>query len=125
MTLSQSPSRAKDLLLVDASGPQGDYRTRAREVITDTAGVPVAELSMVPSLYVSRTIIAQRKARPLPLTQRQAALAQAADIFVDTVIAGLDFDAYVEMASRVSGLPIGVARAQIREVAGGLVRAFD
>jgi acyl-CoA reductase-like NAD-dependent aldehyde dehydrogenase len=65
------------------------------------------------------------KARPLPVTRRQAALAKAADIFVDAVIAGLGFDTYIEMASGVSGLPIGVARAQIREVTGGLVTAFD
>jgi acyl-CoA reductase-like NAD-dependent aldehyde dehydrogenase len=125
MTTSQLLIGTGDLLVIDALGPKGDYRTRAREVITDTAGEAMAELCMVPSLYVSRTISAQRKVRPLPVAQRQAALERAADIFVDTVVAGLDFDAYVEMVSRVSGLPISVARAQIREVAGGLVSAFE
>jgi hypothetical protein len=36
----------------------------------------------VPPLYVTRTISAQRKARPLPVAQREAALAKTADIFI-------------------------------------------
>ena len=51
---------------IDALGPDGPYQTRNREIVTTTAGVTVAELSLVPPLYVSRTIIAQRKTRPLP-----------------------------------------------------------
>ena len=66
-----------DLVYIDALGPNGEYRTRNREVVTTTAGVPVAELSIVPPLYVSRTISAQRKVRPLPAAQREAALAKA------------------------------------------------
>jgi hypothetical protein len=50
MTLTQSRSRTQDLVVLDALGPGGAYRTRTRDVITDTAGVPVAELSMVPAL---------------------------------------------------------------------------
>ena len=57
-----------DLVCIDALGPQGEYRTRNREVIMSTAGVPVAELSLVPPLYVSRTIAAQRRIKPLPVT---------------------------------------------------------
>jgi len=75
------------LIPIDALGPDGDRRTRNRDVITDTAGVPVAELSIVPPLYVARSISAQRKARPLPADQRAAGLAKAADIFVDSSIA--------------------------------------
>ncbi|HEY2504356.1 MAG TPA: aldehyde dehydrogenase family protein, partial [Mycobacterium sp.] len=125
MTLTQSRSRTQDPVVLDALGPGGAYRTRTRDVITDTAGVAVAELSMVPALYVSRTISAQRELRPLPVKQREAALRKAATIFVDSVITGLGFDHYVELASRVSGLPISVARAQIRGVADALTTAFD
>lgn len=125
MTLTQSQSRTEGLVVLDALGPTGAYRTRTLDVITDTAGVPVAELSMAPSLYVSRTISAQRKIRPLPVKRREAALREAASIFVDSVITGLGFNHYVELASRVSGLPIGVARAQIRGVADALTTAFD
>jgi hypothetical protein len=115
-TVTQAASATDDLVVLPALGPSGAYRPRNCEIITDTAGVPVAELSIVPPLYVSRTISAQRTAHPLPIAQREAALAKAAGIFTESVIAGLDFNTYVERASRVAGLPIGVARNQIREV---------
>jgi acyl-CoA reductase-like NAD-dependent aldehyde dehydrogenase len=110
---------------IDALGPQGEYRTRNREIIMSTSGVAVAELSIVPTLYVSRTINAQRKARPLPVTRRGAALTKAADVFATGVIAGLDFESYVGLASRISGLPIAVTRAGARSVADAVGCAFD
>jgi acyl-CoA reductase-like NAD-dependent aldehyde dehydrogenase len=121
----EQASVTADLLCIDALGPSGDYRTRNREVIPSTAGVPVAELSMVPPLYVSRTIGAQRKVRPLPVAQREAALADAADRFTTTAIAGLDFETYVGLASRISGLPIAVTRAGARSVADAVASAFN
>ena len=90
-----------------------------------TAGAPVAELSIVPPLYVSRTIGAQRKVRPLPAAQREAALADAADVFATAVIEGLDFESYVVLASRISGLPIAITRAGARSVADAVASAFD
>jgi acyl-CoA reductase-like NAD-dependent aldehyde dehydrogenase len=105
--------------------PEGQYLTRNREVITDTSGLAVAELGILPPLYVTRAIGAQRKARPLPVAQREAALAKTADIFVNSVIAGLDFDQYVDLASRASGLPIAVTRAAARGVADAVSTAFD
>ena len=109
---------------IDALGPDGAYQTRNREIVTTTAGVAVAELSLVPPLYVSRTITAQRKTRPLPAGQREAALAKAADAFATGVIAGLDFDTYVVLASRISGVPIAVTRSGARSVADGVGSAF-
>jgi acyl-CoA reductase-like NAD-dependent aldehyde dehydrogenase len=113
------------LVGIDALGPDGEYRTRNREVIATTGGEPVVELSIVPPLYVSRAIGAQRKVRPLPATQREAALAEAADVFRTGVIAGLDFEAYVGLASRISGLPIAVTRAGARSVADAVASAVD
>jgi acyl-CoA reductase-like NAD-dependent aldehyde dehydrogenase len=110
---------------IDALGPSGEYRTRNRETIMSTAGVPVAELSMVPPLYVSRTIGAQRKVCPLPIAQREAALAAAGKAFATAVIAGLDFGTYVELASRISGQPIAVTRVGARSVASAVGCAFD
>jgi len=121
----EQASAATDLLSIDALGPDGGYRTRNREVVTTTAGAPVAELSMVPPLYVARAIGAQRRARPLPRAQREGALAAAADAFATAVVAGLDFAAYVELASRISGLPIAVTRAAARGVADAVAGAFD
>jgi acyl-CoA reductase-like NAD-dependent aldehyde dehydrogenase len=113
------------LVRIDALGAGGEYRTRNREVITSTAGAAVAELSIVPPLYVSRTIGAQRKTGPLPVERREAALADAAELFATEVIGGLDFDEYVRLASGISGLPIAVARAGARGVAAAVASAFD
>jgi acyl-CoA reductase-like NAD-dependent aldehyde dehydrogenase len=113
-----------ELVGIDALGPGGEYRTRKTEVVTDTAGVPVAELSMVPRLFVTRALAAQRKVRPLPTAQRIAALDKAAELFRSATIAGLDFDAYIELTQRVSGLPRIVARAGAHVVADSLATAL-
>src|SRR5271155_3474494 len=115
---------ATELISIDALGLDGTYRTRNREPVATTAGVAVAELSMVPPLYVSRTISAQRNARPLPVHEREAALAKAADAFATGVIAGLEFDTYAVLASRISGVPIAVTRSGARSVADGVASAF-
>ncbi len=116
---------AKDLVWIDALGPGGPYRTRNREAVTTVAGKTVAELSRVPPLYVSRTITAQRHARPLPGPQRRAGLAAAAEAFTTAIIAGLDFPTYVELVSRVSGLPIRVARAAAVRVSESVGAAWN
>ena len=42
-----------------------------------------------------------------------------------TSIGGLDFESYVRLASRISGLPIAVTRAGARGVADAVATAFD
>lgn len=121
----QQDGGTKGLVRIDALGAGSDYRTRNREMILSTAGVAVVELSIVPPLYVSRTIGAQRKTRPLPVAQREAALAKAADVFAAAVVGGLDFEDYVRLASAISGLPIAVTRAGAHGVAHGVATAFD
>lgn len=116
---------AAGLVALDALGADGEFRTRKREVVATTGGVAAAELSIVPPLYVSRTLGAQRKAAPLPLAQRAAALSRAAEIFANGVIAGLDFEAYVELTGRISGMPIAITRAGARGVADAVAGAFD
>jgi acyl-CoA reductase-like NAD-dependent aldehyde dehydrogenase len=108
-----------------ALGPDGEYRTRNREIITDTAGVPVAESALAPRLFVNRSIDTQRKLRPLPAQERAAALTKAADVFVSSTIAGLDFDSYVELTCRVTGLPMTAARNGAHTVAESLTTACD
>jgi acyl-CoA reductase-like NAD-dependent aldehyde dehydrogenase len=113
------------LTVLDALGPGGEYRTRKRELITDVSGAPVAEMTVVPALYVARSLNAQRRTRPLPAPQRKAALARAVEIFLSKEIAGLDFDRYVGMTSEVSGLPIAAARAGAHSVAEQLAAVFE
>jgi len=113
--------------LVDlpALGPDGEYRTRNREVIKDTAGLPVAESSIVPRLFVTRSIDAQRRLRPLPAAEREAALTKAAGVFVSSTIGGLDFETYVDLTCRVTGLPMAAARAGAHSIAESLTIACD
>ncbi len=113
------------MLRIDALGAGGEYRTRKSEVIASMSGVAVAELSVVPPLYVSRTMAAQRTVAPLPPPRREEALSEAAGIFAGGVIAGLDFESYVRLASRISGVPIAVTRAGARGVAGAVGGAVD
>ena len=114
-----------DLVDLPALGPDGEYRTRNREIIKDTAGVSIAESALVPRLFVTRSIDAQRKLRPLPTAERETALTHAADVFVSSTIAGLDFESYVELTCRVTGLPITAARAGAHTVAESLTTACD
>lgn len=123
--MRENTGTATGLVALDALGPDGEYRTRNREVIATTAGVAVAELSMVPPLYVSRTLGVQRKVAPLPAARRAAALSRAADLFAHGAIAGLGFEAYVALASGISGLPIAITRAGARGVADAIGGAFD
>ena len=113
------------MTVLDALGPGGEYRTRKRELITDVSGVPVAEMTVVPPLYVARTVNAQRKTRPLPAAEREVALTRVVEVFLTKRIAGLDFDDYVGLTSRVSGLPIAVARAGARGVAEQLAAVSE
>jgi len=114
-----------DLIDLPALGPEGEYRTRNRELIRDTAGLAVAESVLVPRLFVTRSIDAQRKLQPLPATAREAALQKAADVFASSTLAGLDFDGYVELTCRVTGLPLPAARAGAYTVAESLATACD
>ncbi|MFA4082237.1 aldehyde dehydrogenase family protein [Mycobacteroides salmoniphilum] len=113
------------MITLDALGPSGEYRTRTHEVITEVTGAPVAELSIVPPLYVSRSIRAQRNVGALPADRLDAALTEAAEIFGTAEIGGMGFEQYVDVVSRVSGLPIAIARSSARGVAEAVRRAAD
>jgi hypothetical protein len=114
-----------DLIDLAALGADGEHRTRNRLIITDTAGVPVAESFIVPRLFVHRSTDAQRKLPPLPAAERDTALTKAAGMFVSSTIAGLDFDSYVDLTCRVTGLPIVAARAVAHTVAESVTTAYD
>ena len=108
-----------------AGSTDGEYRSRKTEVVADTAGVPVAELSVVPRLLVTRVLAAQRKASPLPPAERAAALIRAAGIFAQATIAGLDFGSYVALTHRISGVPAAAAEAGAHAVIDALSTTLD
>ncbi|GGM33795.1 aldehyde dehydrogenase [Longimycelium tulufanense] len=108
-----------ELVHVDALGPNGAFRARNRITVNDVAGDPTVELSLVPRLFVRRSLAALHAAGTMPADERAAALARAGRIFVDDAVDGLPFDRYVYLVSRISGMPISV----VREAAQGIGRA--
>jgi acyl-CoA reductase-like NAD-dependent aldehyde dehydrogenase len=106
-----------DLVGLDALSADGTYRARRTEVIRDTAGLPIAEMSMVPPLLIGRNIDAQREATPLPMAERLRIVDAAADLFAHSTIGGLTYDRYLELAARVSGLPISMTTSGAASIA--------
>ena len=75
-------------------------------------------MTVAPKLYVVRAVNALRKVKPLADAAPQGrACPQPPTCSLHSTICGLDFEAYVRLASRVSGLPIAAARHGAREVA--------
>mgnify|MGYP000446827506 CR=1 FL=1 len=110
---------------IAALGPDGEYRTHRREIIYDTGGAPVAEMSLVPKIFITRTIAAQRRTVPLSIEARRKALDSAATIFTTEKLGGLSYDRYLDLTCRISGLPTSVAAAGAQAAAAGLGTAFD
>ncbi|SNQ45668.1 NAD-dependent aldehyde dehydrogenase [Frankia canadensis] len=117
------PRGEAGLIAVDALGPGGPYHSRTRLTITDLGGTAVAELSLVPSLYVHRAIGALRAAEPLPAAERLAALARAGEMFATEPVGGLAVDDYERAVCRISGMPISVVRHATRTTRRALVDA--
>ncbi|MFE4520083.1 aldehyde dehydrogenase family protein [Kitasatospora sp. NPDC056783] len=110
--------------LLDALGPAGPYRARKRETVTDTAGFPVAELSLTPRLFVTRALSALHRATPLPLERRLAALAEAGRMFREDTVDGLSYREYEQTVARVSGIPLPAVRSAADEIADSAQRAL-
>ncbi|MFC0861728.1 aldehyde dehydrogenase family protein [Sphaerimonospora cavernae] len=117
-TLSTEPIR------LDALGPNGPYRTRKHVTVSDLAGNPVAELSLVPRLYVQRTMAALHRARPMPPGERAKALARAGRLFATGPVNGLSAEHYQRLVSRVCGMSISVVRAATDAIARSAAQAY-
>lgn len=112
-----------DLIPLTALGAGEPYRSRNRYPISTLDGTPVAELSLVPPLFVTRTMTALHRARTLPAADRAAALDRAGRIFAEDTIDGLDYQSYQRMVSRVSGVPISVVRYATDGIVEGATEA--
>lgn len=113
-----------ELISVDALGPRGSFRARHRMTVPDVTGAPVAELSLVPGLYVNRTISAMRKASTMPADERAAVMARAAVLFATGVVNGQTPDEYHHAVSRISGMAISVVRRAAFATAEGMRQAY-
>ena len=113
-----------ELITLDALGPAGGYHARNRVTIADVAGNAVAELSMVPRLFVSRAMTALRKARTLPVDARLAAIADAGEAYATGTIDDISAVEYEYIVSRVSGMPVSVVRAAAETIARSAAETY-
>jgi acyl-CoA reductase-like NAD-dependent aldehyde dehydrogenase len=105
-----------ELIQLDALGPNGSYRARNRMAVPDVAGTPIAELSLVPPLFLHRSVAALRRASSLPADRRAAALTRAGRAFASATINGLPAQEYRYLVSRACGIPISVVRAASEKI---------
>ncbi|MBH5335512.1 aldehyde dehydrogenase family protein [Streptomyces pactum] len=101
---------------LDALGPGGPYRTRARLPLSDVSGRPMGELSLVPKLYVTRAMAALHRAATPPLETRLAALARAGELFAAGTVEGMAAEEYLTTVSRLSGTPLANARVAVEAI---------
>jgi acyl-CoA reductase-like NAD-dependent aldehyde dehydrogenase len=113
-----------ELLALDALGPSGAYHARERQMITDVAGTPLAELSLVPRLFVTRAMAALHKADTLPVDERLAALARAGEAHATGTVDGMSAADYEFLVSRASGMPISVVRSAAEGIARSAAEAY-
>lgn len=102
---------------LDAFGPRGAYRTRNQMPVTDVTGTVLAEMSMVPSLFITRTAATLRKAAPLPIEERAAAIRRAASAFGSGSVAGMTTPDFQFAVARSGGSPLPVVRRATASVA--------
>ncbi|AYG82117.1 hypothetical protein DWB77_04287 [Streptomyces hundungensis] len=106
-----------------ALGATGAFRTRNRQTITDVAGTALAELSLVPPLYVNRTMAALRRGSRMSADERADAMIRAAALFATATIDGLTVEEYQYAVSRVGGVPISSVVTATTTVAERVAKA--
>lgn len=112
------------LIDLDALGPKGPYRARNRLAIPDVCDATVAELSLVPPVFVSRAMEALHHAGPPSPDERTRALADGGRLFAGGSVGGLSVAAYEHAVSRVSGLPISVVRTTTQAMGRRIAQAY-
>ncbi|MBT2901739.1 aldehyde dehydrogenase family protein [Streptomyces sp. McG3] len=120
------------LPFIDALVPAGAYRTGRRETVRDVAGEPLAELSLVPGLYIARTLDRLRR-EPAPSAGEQgrspALLARrlraAGEAFASDTLGGLTPKEHDRLVARSTGVPVSVVRAATATIADVLAKVVD
>ncbi|MEA2303477.1 MAG: hypothetical protein QOH43_757, partial [Solirubrobacteraceae bacterium] len=113
-----------ELLVLDALGPAGAYHAHTRQTITDVAGNPLAELSLVPSLFVTRAMAALHRAETMPVDERLAALAHAGEAHATGTVDGVPAVDHQFIVSRAAGMPISVVRSAADAIARSAAEAY-
>ncbi|WP_054811749.1 aldehyde dehydrogenase family protein [Nocardia arizonensis] len=109
---------------VPALGPAGEFRAANRMSVTDVSGAGLAQVSLVPPVFVRRAMAALHRAETLPAADRAALLAEAAELFEHATIGGLSPADYQQAVSRAGGVPISSVRQANSSVAQRVSNAF-
>lgn len=110
---------------IPALGPGGEFRAMRRLPVTDVSGAELAEVSLVPPVFVHRAMAALHSAESLPAADRAALLTKAAELFEHATIGGLSPADYQHAVSRAGGVPISSVREANRSVAQRVSNAFE
>jgi acyl-CoA reductase-like NAD-dependent aldehyde dehydrogenase len=110
---------------LDALIHTGGYRSQNQLVVPDVRGTPVARLSLLPPLFIHRSMAALLRATTMPPDARRAALSRAGRAFSSTAIDGFSVDEYELAVSRTSGLPISAVRDTTQQLAQSLISADE
>ena len=113
-----------ELLAIDALGPSGPYRAHERQMIGDVAGRPLAELTLVPRLFVIGAMGALRRAEPLPVDEGVAALARAGSLYAGGIVDGVPIAHHELTVCRATGLPISVVRRATQKIARSAAQVY-
>jgi acyl-CoA reductase-like NAD-dependent aldehyde dehydrogenase len=116
---------SSDPIEVPALGPSGEFRAANRLSVTDVTGAALAEVSLVPPVYVHRAMATLHRAKSLPTADRAALLAEAARLFEHATIGGLSPAEYQHAVSRAGGVPISSVRDANSSVAQRVANAVD
>lgn len=113
------------MIQIPALGASDEFHATNRLTVKDVCGAAMAEVSLVPPVYVQRTMSSLRRAVPLPVPERAAAMAQAAELFEHATIGGLSPAEYQHAVSRAGGVPISSVREANRTVAQRVATAAE
>lgn len=110
---------------IPALGPSGEFRAANRLSVTDVSGAALAEVSLVPPVFVHRAMAALHRAQTVRAPDRAALLAKAAELFEHATIGGLSPADYQHAVSRAGGVPISSVQKANASVAKRVADAFD
>ncbi|ANN16126.1 aldehyde dehydrogenase [Amycolatopsis orientalis] len=100
---------------LDALGASDTFRSHRVDAVTGVDGSTVAELSLVPGLYVKRCIAKMRLAPPMPSSVRIDRIAAAGAQFLRKV-GGVPLDEHERRVSQASGVALSVVREASRAI---------
>lgn len=110
-------------ITLTALGADGEYSPLRADPITSVSGELIGELAAVPLVWVTRQLQKLGTGANRSVSEREELLRHAATLFISGEFAGMDYEAYRQQVSKVSGLPITVVRSATDVIATAMEQA--